>query len=53
MGYWCEIFNRPILGLLPTEWVDLREKLSDRLAKEEVGGFLPGEKWPKFLEASR
>jgi len=32
------------LGLLPTEWVDLSEKLSERLAKEEVGGFSTGRK---------
>ena len=37
-------FVDSFLGLLPTEWVDLSEKLSERLAKEEVGGFSPGRK---------
>ncbi len=36
--------NKYILGLLPTKWVDLSEKLSERLAKEEVGGFSIGRK---------
>ena len=48
-----QLRSNDYLALLPSEWVIFGETFPERLAGEEVGGGVPWEKVPGFLEASR